>query len=136
MFSSSATFDLCRILLPDSGRIQEEDAEQANCHGYSRHQPALPLYTGQEANESLTYFKAVDFGNSHSLPEFGITFTLHRAGHILGAASIRVCDENNTSILFSGDIGRFNDPVMKPPAQIQYANYIVVESTYGDRLTF
>lgn len=134
IYCSSATFDLCKILLPDSGRIQEEDAEQANRHGYSRHHPALPLYTEEEANKSLSYFKPVDFGNPHSVEKLGVNFTLHRAGHILGAASIRISDENNTSILFSGDIGRFNDPVMKPPAQIQYANYIVVESTYGDRL--
>jgi len=133
IYCSEATFDLCKILLPDSGHIQEEDAEQANRYGYSKHKPALPLYTEQDARACLQYFKPVDFGQSHRLSD-DLSFTLHRAGHILGASFIRVSDGGGTSILFSGDIGRFNDPVMKDPAQIQDVDYLVVESTYGDRL--
>lgn len=132
IYCSAATYDLCKILLPDSGYIQEEDAERANSHGYSKHKPALPLYTEQDARDCLPYFKPVDFARQHSLGEF-TGFSLHRAGHILGASCIRVSD-GATSILFSGDVGRLKDPVMKPPVQIEEMDYLVVESTYGDRL--
>lgn len=133
IYCSEATFDLCKILLPDSGHIQEEDAERANRYSYSKHKPALPLYTEQDARHCLQYFKPVDFGQPHRLGD-DLSFTLHRAGHILGASFIKVSDGGGTSILFSGDIGRYNDPVMKDPAQIQDVDYLVVESTYGDRL--
>lgn len=133
VYCSDATFDLCKILLPDSGHIQEEDAESANRHHYSKHHPALPLYTEQDARDCLRSFKTVDFGKPYRIcDEF--TFSLSRAGHILGASFIRVAGDDGTSILFSGDIGRLHDPVMKPPAHIQEADYLVVESTYGDRL--
>ena len=132
VYCSQATYDLCGILLPDSGHIQEEDAERANRHGYTRHAPALPLYTAQEARDCLGQFRPLDFAAPHALSEF-LSFTLHRAGHILGASFIRVTD-GQTSLLFSGDIGRQDDPVMKPPVQMQGADYLVVESTYGDRL--
>lgn len=133
IFCSEATFDLCKILLPDSGHIQEEDAERANRYGYTKHKPALPLYTEVDARKTFELFKPLDFGKPHKLTE-ELSFTLHRAGHILGAAFIRISDGGGTSILFSGDLGRLNDPVMKPPAKIQDADYLVVESTYGDRL--
>ncbi|MBI1215008.1 MAG: MBL fold metallo-hydrolase [Alphaproteobacteria bacterium] len=132
IYCSEATFDLCKIILPDSGHIQEEDAERANRYGYTKHKPALPLYTADEARDSLKYFRPLDFGPAHKLGEF-LSFTLHRAGHILGASLIRVTD-GKTSVLFSGDIGRLNDPVMKPPVAIEQADYLLVESTYGDRL--
>lgn len=132
IYCSEATFDLCRILLPDSGYIQEEDAARANRYNYTKHAQALPLYTAQEAEDCLQYFKTVNWAKSYSLKE-GINFSLHRAGHILGAASVHI-DDGNTSIAFSGDIGRFNDPLMKPPVDIEKADYLVVESTYGDRL--
>lgn len=133
VYCSEATFDLCKILLPDSGYLQEEDAAAANYHGYTRHSPALPLYTEREARECLQYFKAVELGFPHALGD-ELSFSLHRAGHILGACSIQVRSDDGTSILFSGDIGRLHNPVMKPPAKMQDADYIVVESTYGDRL--
>lgn len=133
IYCSEATFDLCQLLLPDSGHIQEEDANRANRYGYTKHKPALPLYSEQDARDCLEYFKPVDFGHAHRLSD-DLSFTLHRAGHILGASFIRVSDGGGTSVLFSGDIGRLHDPVMKPPAQIQNADYLVVESTYGDRL--
>lgn len=133
IYCSEATRDLCGILLPDSGHIQEEDAESANRHAYSKHHPALPLYTEEDARQCLSLFKPVSFGEKHQLSD-DIFFTLHRAGHILGASFVRLVAGNGTSILFSGDIGRMNDPVMKPPAQMQGADYLVVESTYGDRL--
>lgn len=132
IYCSSATYDLCSILLPDSGHLHEEDAERANSHGYSKHQPALPLYTEQDARDSLQYFKPLEIGKRHKLGDF-LFFSMHRAGHILGSTFIKI-DDGATSIVFSGDIGRDNDPVMKPPVQIESADYVVTESTYGDRL--
>lgn len=133
IYCTEATADLCSILLPDSGYLQEEDAENANRHGYSRHKPAMPLYTQAEAEVALEQLRPLDFGKRYALEGSLLGFTMYRAGHILGAASIRL-DDGMTSILFSGDIGRKNSPVMKPPAKIQDADYLVVESTYGDRL--
>lgn len=132
IFCSEATFDLCKILLPDSGFIQEEDAARANRYNYSKHAPALPLYTAAEAEEALRQFKPVSWAHTHPLSEY-LRFSLHRAGHILGAAMVRI-DDGNTSITFSGDLGRFNDPIMKAPTDVEKTDYLVVESTYGDRL--
>ncbi|MDH5748646.1 MAG: MBL fold metallo-hydrolase [Rhodospirillales bacterium] len=132
IFCSEATYDLCAILLPDSGYLQEADAVRANRYGYSKHKPALPLYTRRDAERCLKQFKVVDFGKPRGL-ECGLTFTLSRSGHILGSSFIQVSD-GQTSILFSGDLGRPDDPVMKPPAHMQRTDYLVLESTYGDRL--
>lgn len=130
---SEGTSDLCRILLPDSGHIQEEDAEHANRHGYSKHHPALPLYTEQDALKSLEKFKSVPFAKPYII-DGDTYFTLHRAGHILGASFVRLVSDGGTSILFSGDMGRMNNPIMKPPTPMEGADYLVIESTYGDRL--
>ncbi len=132
VYCSSATFDLCSILLPDSGYLQEADAERSNRYGYTKHKPALPLYTEKDAKNSLKQFKAVDFGKPLVLYD-DLSFTLSRSGHILGSSFIQI-SAGGKSILFSGDIGRPDDPVMVHPAQIQNADYLVVESTYGDRL--
>ncbi|GLQ04799.1 MBL fold metallo-hydrolase RNA specificity domain-containing protein [Sneathiella chinensis] len=129
---SDGTLDLCRILLPDSGRIQEEDAARVNRYGYTRHHPALPLYTEKEANRALKQFQPVEFGSAYALNR-DLSFSLHRAGHILGASFVRLESSGGTSVLFSGDIGRPNDPVMKEPAKMQDADYLVLESTYGNR---
>ncbi len=93
----------------------------------------MPLYNEREARDTFPYFKPVSFNKTHRLSE-EFEFTIHRAGHILGASFIRISGSGGKSILFSGDIGRLNDPVMKAPAAIQDADYLVVESTYGDRL--
>ncbi len=129
---SAATLDLCSILLTDSGYLQEADAERANRHRYTKHKPALPLYLRRDAETSLKQFKAVDIGKPYDLGG-GQTFTLSRSGHILGSTFIQITD-GHTTIVFSGDIGRAADPVMQSPAQIQNADYLVLESTYGDRL--
>lgn len=131
VYASDATVDLSAILLPDSGRIQEDDAAAANRYGYSKHAPALPLYTEQDARAALASLKPVGFGTPHRLAD-GLTFTLSRSGHILGSSFIQVTGEG-TSVLFSGDIGRANSPVMKPPARMQETDILVLESTYGDR---
>lgn len=132
IYCSRATYDLCRILLPDSGYLHETDARRANRYSYSKHKTALPLYTKEDAEKCLEQFRVVDFGSAKNLGG-GLTFTLSRSGHILGSSFISLYD-GQTSIVFSGDIGRPNDPVMKSPAHIQKADYLVLESTYGDRL--
>lgn len=133
VYCSPATLDLCKIMLPDCGYLQEEDAESANRHGWSKHHPALPLYSRKDAESCLRLFKPVSLGFRHFLDD-ELSFTLSRSGHILGSCFIRVESGDGTSILFSGDIGRLYNPVMKPPAKIQEADYIVLESTYGDKL--
>jgi metallo-beta-lactamase family protein len=132
VYSSRATRDLCAILLPDSGRLQEEEAEYANAHGFSRHQPALPLYTQEDAERSLRLFYALDFDHDFDLGG-DLTVRLSRAGHILGASCVWL-QNDGTSLLFSGDLGRPHDPVMLPPVRARAADYLVLESTYGDRV--
>lgn len=131
IFCSEATYDLCRILLPDSGHLLEEEAGYANRHTYSKHSPALPLYTQEEAEASLDYFSPVKFGK-----RFAVAGKLHaelaHAGHILGASTVCL-DDGQITVAFSGDLGRMNDPIMAPPAQIERADYLVLESTYGNR---
>jgi metallo-beta-lactamase family protein len=131
IYASRATIELCRILLPDSGRLQEEQAQFANRHGFSKHSPALPLYTEKDAFECLKRFKPVSFGETAELaPGIRVHFT--HAGHLLGAASIRI-EHGGKSITFSGDVGRPSDPLMRGPESLAPSDFIVVESTYGDR---
>ena len=128
---SPGTRDLCGILLPDSGHLQEEEARYANKRSFSKHKPALPLYTEDDARESLKRFAPVPFRKETAVArEFRLT--LQPAGHILGAsiASLRV---GGVKVVFSGDLGRMNDPIMRPPSRIEEADYLVVESTYGNR---
>lgn len=132
VYTSEATADLCKILLPDSAHLHEEDAERANRYGYSKHKPALPLYKQADARKALEHFKPVDFGKEYPLGGF-LSFSMTHAGHILGAACVRISD-GQTSIVFSGDLGRPQDPIIQAPAHIEKADYLVLESTYGDRL--
>lgn len=129
---SEATRDLCSILLPDSGHLQEEEARYAAHKGYSKHSTPLPLYTQEEAEHALEYFHPVAFQETVKLDN-QLQCTFHYAGHILGASLIRV-QHYETAILFSGDLGRSDDPIMKPPTPPPAADYYVIESTYGDRL--
>lgn len=131
IYASHATRDLCEILLLDAGRIQEEDARRANRYGYSKHHPALPLYTESDAKKSLKYFHCVDFDKIHHLQK-DLTFSLSHSGHILGSSFITL-KNNDTTLVFSGDIGRSQDPVMTHPAQVKFADYLILESTYGNR---
>lgn len=132
IYCTPPTFDLCKLLLPDSGYLQEEDARRANKYQYTKHHPALPLYTLADAEESLKYFHPVPFGSEVTLAE-GFHFRFERVGHILGAAWVLLTAEKRR-VLFSGDIGRQNDPVMKAPVPPEEVDYLLVESTYGDRL--
>jgi metallo-beta-lactamase family protein len=132
VYCSKGTFDLAKILLPDSGYLQEEEARYANAKGYSKHKPALPLYTRDQAEESLNFFQAVDFQKSFKVfNDLEVSFT--RAGHILGASCISLKAQGKR-IIFSGDVGRYQDPIMFPPEPLPDADYLVIESTYGDRL--
>jgi metallo-beta-lactamase family protein len=131
VWSTPATRDLAKILLPDSGHIQEADADFANRHGFSRHQPALPLYTESDAEESLKLFRAVPMDETFE-PIKGWKARLYGAGHILGAASVLI-EVGGRRLLFSGDLGRPNDALMKAPEQPPAADVVVIESTYGDR---
>jgi metallo-beta-lactamase family protein len=128
---SHATAELCEILLPDAGHLQEKDAEFANRHGYSKHKPALPLYTEADARAVLKHLAPVSFERDQPLPG-GAKARFRPAGHILGAASVQV-DWGGTTIVFSGDLGRYDDPTMIDPASVERTDYLVVESTYGDR---
>jgi len=126
-----ATADLCGILLPDSGHLQEQDADFANRHHFSKHQPALPLYTEEDAFRSLKRLKKHDFDSDIALP-CGANMRFLRAGHILGAASV-VIEWEGVTVAFSGDIGRYGDPLMLDPVPPPAADYLLMESTYGDR---
>lgn len=132
IYATAATTDLCSILLPDSGFLHEEDARRANKYGYSKHHPALPLYTQEDANNTLKYFESVEYDTPYPLME-DCEISWHRAGHILGSAFIQF-QTKQIKLLFSGDIGRLNDPVMKPSELMKSTDYLVIESTYGNRL--
>jgi metallo-beta-lactamase family protein len=131
VFTSDATRDLCKILLPDSGHIQEEDAAFANRYGFSKHAPALPLYTRQDALDCLPRIHAVKLHHPFA-PIPGWKVSLRSAGHILGASSILV-EVAGKTILFSGDLGRPDDTLMNPPEDAPLADTVLLESTYGDR---
>lgn len=131
VYCTPATRDLCRILLPDSGFLQEEDAAYANRHQFSKHAPALPLYTQGDAERSLRQFRTVDFGRDFDLGA-DLAFRFIPAGHLLGAAMVSL-RMNNTSLLFSGDLGRPNDLLMVAPSEVRQTDYLVIESTYGNR---
>ena len=129
--ATAATRDLCAILLPDSGHLQEEDAAFVNRHGYSRHHPARPLYTRQDAVDCLPLLHAEPWHQVFS-PIKGWRVSFHRAGHILGAASVLI-EVAGRRLLFSGDLGRDDDVLMLPPDPPPAADTVLIESTYGDR---
>ena len=131
VFSTPGTYELCRILLPDSGFLQEEDAKYAVMHGFSKHNPPLPLYTEEDALKALKQFEPVMFGEIHTLFD-EVTVRFRPAGHILGAACVEIFDGSRL-LVFTGDVGRPDDLVMYPPEPLKRADYLVVESTYGDR---
>lgn len=138
VYCTSGTSRLAAIVLPDSGHLHEEEAAYANRTGYSKHDPALPLYTEEQARRSLDRFVQVEFGRPMSILE-GLTATWRRAGHILGAASIDVDVGSAGSVpgrhvVFSGDLGRSSHPLLVPPGRLGTTDVLVTESTYGDRI--
>jgi metallo-beta-lactamase family protein len=135
IYCSEATADLCRVMLPDSGYLQEEDAAFANIKKHSRHSPALPLYTERDAVVSLEYLRPVKSDEWHPL-ENGLSFRLIRSGHILGSTFVQLSHENDHGsriLTFSGDLGNGRSVLLKEPVQLTETDDLVLESTYGDR---
>jgi len=132
IYCTPATRELCEIILRDSGYLQEEEAKFRNKHKITKHDPALPLYTQEDAERALKQFKPVGFDREVELAK-GLTFKLTRAGHILGSACVHL-RSNGQTVVFSGDVGRSDGPVMRPAEPLGQMDYLVVESTYGNRL--
>lgn len=136
VYATPATTELARILLPDSARLQEEEADYANKVGSTRHRPALPLYRESDAHTALRQFHSVNYGKPVRLTE-RLTFEFIDAGHIIGSGFVKMRltepDGRETSILLTGDIGRYNEPIIHDPTPVEEADYLVLESTYGDR---
>jgi metallo-beta-lactamase family protein len=133
IFATPRTVELCEIVLPDSGYLQEEEARYASAAGYSKHSPPLPLYTREDALTSLKQLRAVDFDHRVEVAD-GVWAIFRQAGHILGSASITLEVEGaqRAAATFSGDLGRPSHPFLCPPAPPADAHNIVIESTYGD----
>src|SRR5438093_965430 len=136
VLATSATVDLARILLPDAAHLQEEEARYRNKHHLSKHKPALPLYTLDDAMAAIKLFRPVQYGDVFSLSRtFG--FQLKPAGHILGSSFVIFNESGEAAaktVLFTGDIGRYDQPIIFDPTQVDGADYLVLESTYGNRL--
>jgi metallo-beta-lactamase family protein len=139
VYTSRATNDLLKILLPDSGRIQEEDADYRNRHNLTITSiPALPLYTEKDAKEALKLIEPLPNGGDPVEVAPGIRASFHVAGHIMGASLVLLEMDNGPQppirFLFSGDLGHYDQPIVKDPAPPPDCDYLMVESTYGDRL--
>jgi metallo-beta-lactamase family protein len=134
VFASAGTAALAGIVLPDCGHLQEEEAEYANRRGFSKHRPALPLYTQADAEAALERLRPQPFGAEVEVAP-GIHVTFRPAGHILGSSvvSVRLADHGDRTVVFSGDLGRPHHPVLAPPGPVGRADVMVVESTYGNR---
>ena len=131
IYATPATRDVAELILRDSAHLQEKDADFANRHGFSRHAPARPLYGVREAERAIAAFAPVRLHHSVTVPG-GAALLLRRAGHILGAATAQI-DIGGQRIVFSGDLGRYNDAVMHDPEPVPQADHVVIESTYGNR---
>lgn len=131
IYMSKPTEDLTKLILLDSAKIQEEDADRANRNHYSKHTPALPLYTVTDAEKSFKQFVTIGFDEVITLKK-DISFRFKKSGHILGACSVEVTCYSR-KIIFSGDIGRVQSPILETPDYFTSADYVVMESTYGDK---
>ena len=132
VFCTAGTAELCGLVLPDSGRIQEEDARFANRHHLTKHTPALPLYEEADAERALKQIRRVKYTEPVAVAP-GITMTFHSAGHLLGSAFILARLSDGKAILFGGDLGRYGRPVLPDPVAAPAADLLIVESTYGNR---
>lgn len=131
IYATPPTCDLARIILLDSAKIQEEDARMANKGGYSKHDPAEPLYTIADSEKAISLFEAVEDEEWIELTD-NFTFQYHKNGHILGSCSLEIIVEGK-KVIFSGDLGREQPILLEPPVHIKEADYVILESTYGDR---
>ena len=135
-WSTPATLELCQISLLDAAHLQEEDARFANKKGFSKHKPALPLYSVEDAQRAIRQLRAVDYDRDLQL-DGNVVVRFRDAGHILGSASVEADIGPNGSplrIVFSGDLGRYNSLILRDPEPIEKADYLILESTYGNRL--
>lgn len=136
IWGTSGTCDLLKVLLPDAAYLQEEQAEYANRKGFSKHKPALPLFNKQDAEQTLQQLRQIPYREPTRMGK-SFTVEFRRAGHILGSAIIIVTIDTGKGqprrIVFSGDLGRYGAPILRDPAPVEKADYLVVESTYGDR---
>ncbi|MFQ3574888.1 MAG: MBL fold metallo-hydrolase [Cytophagales bacterium] len=135
VYCTSATKDLMEIMLLDSAKLQEEEAEYAFKKGYSKHEKPAPLYNTEDATKTFPYFKGFQYGQKIELNKF-ISIVFHDAGHILGSAITEIYirgDKMRKKIVFSGDIGRYGKPILRNPSPIRSADVLLVESTYGNK---
>jgi metallo-beta-lactamase family protein len=133
VFCTAGTSDLAKLVLPDSARLQEEDARAANKHGYSKHHPALPLYRESDAYRALSQLQPFGFNRPFSLVD-GVDVEFINAGHLLGSAFVKVTIRGGPTVLFGGDLGRYSRPVLPDPSTPPQADVLLLESTYGDRV--
>jgi len=135
IFCTAGTRDLCSLVLPDAGRLQEEEADRANRGGYSKHHPAKALFTEADANNALTQLQPIGYNRPVPIAP-GLEVEFIQAGHLLGSAYVRLRRANGQggSILFGGDLGRYGRPVLPDPAPGVACDTLLVESTYGDRV--
>ena len=135
IYADAATIELCNLLLPDSAHLQEEDAERAGRHGYSKHDEPLPLYSPDDVAPVLKAMREIPRADPFTIsPQF--TVRPHDAGHILGSASLELTITENGKqmvVLFSGDVGRYSQPILKDPEAPPHCDVLLCESTYGDR---
>lgn len=133
VYSTPGTRDLSSLLLPDSARLQEEEARYANQRKYSKHTPALPLYGSEDAERALTLFETFSYERTKEILP-GISLRFARAGHILGSAvCIFELSATKQRLVFTGDLGRYGAPILRDPERVEWATTLVAESTYGDR---
>ncbi len=135
VFCTPGTQDLCKLVLPDAGRLQEEDARQANKHHYTKHSPAEPLFTEVDAFKAIDRLQPVGYDRPLRITsQIDIEFIV--AGHLLGSAFVKVtlANDHGREILFGGDLGRYGRPILPDPSPVRSADVLLVESTYGDRL--
>lgn len=135
IFCTPGTKDLCQLVLTDAAKLQEEDARQANRHAYSRHHPALPLFTADDAAAALRLLQPVGFDRPVPVAP-GIEVSFHPAGHLLGSAWVRLraAGAESLDMVFGGDLGRYDRPILPDPMPCDHADILLVESTYGNRL--
>jgi len=135
VYCTAATEDLLNIMLPDAAHLQEEQAEHANFKGFAKHSPALPLYTAEDALEALDRLVPRPYGAAFEVAE-GVTATFRRAGHILGSATVDLALDGKapSRLVFSGDLGRPHQPILRGPEPVPGADVLLLESTYGNRL--
>ncbi|RLK45638.1 MBL fold metallo-hydrolase RNA specificity domain-containing protein [Cupriavidus plantarum] len=132
VYCTLGTAQLCEVLLPDAAALAEEDANYANRKGFSRHHPAIPLYSVTDATRALRRLEVVSYAKRWTVAP-GMEAEFHRAGHIIGATTVAL-HFDGVRLVFSGDLGRQSDPVMRAPEPVSAADWLLVESTYGDRL--